>query len=277
MIAFACPQCGNRLQADEKLTGKTGHCPTCNRLMTVPAARPADRPADQDWCAIVNAPRLPAGWGTAGDRSHARPAVGQGQVRPPRPRRRSTWQDPAVRLWTLVCAGGGLVVGLVLGGVLGFVLRGSPDFRPAADARAPAARSAVPEAPRESPDRAGPRPAPADKSKGKKPSAEKATGPVTPPAKEKEADGEGPAPTPKPAPLIRTSVMAFVVGVEREDAEVLLLLRSEGSTLANYHCYFDLKQAGALGQLKKGQPVRVRGLRDSRDLVTVLTECELVQ
>jgi hypothetical protein len=68
-----------------------------------------------------------------------------------------------------------------------------------------------------------------------------------------------------------------VAGVEKEEDHVLLLLRSEESTMANFHCYFGPARADEIANLKEGEKVQVRGVVESRDFPVVLKECELVK
>jgi hypothetical protein len=193
----------------------------------------------------------------------------------------------------------GVLVGLAAGGLVGFVLRGSPG-PPSRSGDAPRARpgkAAARETPRPSADKAEPEAVRPDRDQGKKPSAAAEGEPETAPPKDREATGEpprppadsadpGPAPPPKERPAApqaeakpgeRSSATGFVAGVEKEEDHVLLLLRSEESTMANFHCYFAPATADEIGQLKGGQKVRVRGVVESRDFPVVLKDCELVK
>jgi DNA-directed RNA polymerase subunit RPC12/RpoP len=45
MIRFFCPQCGQRITADDDYSGSTAECPTCSHKFAVPALIPPSFPA----------------------------------------------------------------------------------------------------------------------------------------------------------------------------------------------------------------------------------------
>ena len=45
MIAFACPHCGAPLRIDDSMAGRSGACPSCSRVVQVPAS--AERASGQ--------------------------------------------------------------------------------------------------------------------------------------------------------------------------------------------------------------------------------------
>jgi hypothetical protein len=303
MITFACSQCGTKLSVRDELAGRTGRCPACRRRMTVPAPPRASAPAGDCWEEIgknLAAPPLALG---PSPKAAARLA---GEKAPPKPTGAHGPHPPKGR-GALVWGGGGLVVGLLLGvfagltgGVLlGFVFWGRPGPQaPAGNApRAHPGKSAARETPRESADKAEKQAARPDKDQRRKPPAAAGTEREPAPPKEKEPAWDTPesstdsgepgpappakehpaAPEPEAKPKERSSATGFVAGVEKEDDHVLLLLRSEESTMANYHCYFAPGRAGEIGRLREGEKVRVRGVVESRDFPVVLKECELVR
>jgi hypothetical protein len=246
--------------------------------MTVPARGRESAVDEETWADIGAASIAPDSAHGASPKAAGRPAAEKPHPRPPR-----TPRDRRALVWSGAGLAVGFILGVLVGLALGFVLRGNPappvasgDAARTHPGKAAPRETARPPAEKAEPDAARP-----DRDRGKSADAGGGQREMKLP-KDREGAGESPRPPadgaePEAKPKQHSSATGFVAGVEKEDDHVLLMLRSEDSTMANYHCYFPPAKADEIGRLKEGDSVRVQGVIESRGFPVVLKECELVK